>query len=313
MRNFKIIPEPALNTLAFMQDPLFRAIVEEAPDGIFFLHPGSFEILDCNAKAMQLFQVQDKAELIGCQSFSLYDSEPVEFSKNQFIETVNTGREYSQELAFRSLKGNVFWGKTSLRKVETLNGSCIVFRVRMVVDYMNTAEMLSSMTRKTSRVTGHDFFGVLTETLAKCFGISTAMIAKINDSCQEASVIHGWHQGLTLGNLCINLEKSPSANVLKGYTTYYPCNLQDMFPDDPLIRQLELVSYLGTPVFNAKGNVQGLLMLFDGKCMEEIPNSRYILSLFASRCSAELERMETEANYQQQIRSLEAKLGSKIR
>jgi len=288
---------------------LFRVIYDESPEAIFFLHPDSFEIIDCNAKALQLFQAQDKIELAGRESFSLYDSEPVEFSKNLFIDTINKGMEHTQELAFRSLKGNVFWGKTSIRKVDTINGSLIVFRVRMVVDYLKTAEMLASMIKHTSKVTGQDFFCVLTELLSKSFGISTAMVARIDHKSKKAISFHCWHKGLTLGNLSFDLETSPSMNVLKGYTTFYPSNLHNMFPDDKMIRKLELVSYLGAPIFDAAGEVHGLLILMDEKTMEEIPNSRYILSLFASRCGAEFERIETEESYRSRIRELEGRIG----
>jgi len=50
-------------------------------------------------------------------------------------------------------------------------------------------------------------------------------------------------------------------------------------------------SFMGTPVFGVSGEVCGLLVLMDDKPMEEIPNSRYMLSIFASRVGAELERM----------------------
>ena len=145
MRNYKLDKEPFRPGINYKQDALFQAIFEESPDGIFLLHPDNFQILDSNAKAQQLFQVQDKLELTGRQSFSLQESEPVEFSKKIFIDTINSGAEHSQEMAFRSVKGNIFWGRCSIRKVETGQGDIIVFRVRRVVDYLKTAEMLADL------------------------------------------------------------------------------------------------------------------------------------------------------------------------
>ena len=313
MRNYKLYTKTVNTGTINGHDALFRAIFDESPDAIFLLHPSSFVIIDCNAKALQLFQVQEKTDLAGKESFSLYGSEPVEFSKNIFIETINKGMEHTQEMAFRSLKGNIFWGRTSIRRVDTLSGSLIIFRVRRVVDYMKTAEMLSSMIKHTSKATGYTYFTVLTELLSKAFGVCTSLVAKINPATNTATSIHCWHKSQPMENLSFDLKTSPSLNVLKGYTTFYPSNLCEMFPDDTIIRRLGIESYMGTPVFNASGEVCGLLILMDDKPMEEIPNSRYVLSIFASRAGAELERIQVEESYQKQIRELEGEVSSRER
>jgi hypothetical protein len=108
-----------------------------------------------------------------------------------------------------------------------------------------------------------------------------------------------------LENLSFELETSPSLNVLRGYPTFYPSNLKEMFPEDTLIRQLGIEGFLGTPVYCTTGEVCALLILMDDKAMEEIPNSRYILSIFASRAGAELERIQVEESYRYQISELE--------
>ena len=308
MRNYKFYTDQFHPAIINGHDALFRAIFDESPDAIFLLHPGSFQIVDCNAKALQLFESQEKAELAGRDTFSLYDSEPVEFSKNIFIDTINKGMEHSQELAFRSLKGNIFWGRCSIRKVDTARGSLIVFRVRRVVDYMKTAEMLSTMIKQTSKAIGYGYFSVLTELLSKAFGVCTSMVAQLNLESNMATCIHCWHKSQPIENLNFKVETSPSMNVLKGYPTFYPSNLKEMFPDDTIVRQLGIESYLGTPVFNTSGDVDGLLILMDDKIMEEIPNSRYVLSIFASRAGAEFERIQVEESYQRQIRELHSRI-----
>jgi PAS domain S-box-containing protein len=304
MRNHKVYKEAFYPGRINWHDALYQNLFDESPDAIFLLQPDDFMIIDCNIKALQLFQVQDKAELIGMEYFSLYDSEPVEFSKINFIDTINKGMEHSQELAFRTIKGNVFWGRCSIRKVETSQDSLIVFRVRLVVDYMKTAEMLASLVKHTAKVTGYKFFSVLTELLSKSFGVSMTMIARIDPESKTARIIQGWHKTQKIENSSFDLETSSSLNVLKGYTTYYPSNLRELFPEDKFIRKLDMESYLGTPVFNTSGEVCGLLVLMDNQPMEEIPNSRYILALFASRAGAELERIEIEQYYRRQIEKL---------
>jgi PAS domain-containing protein len=97
MRTLKIIQEQSSLIRNHNDDPLFRTVFDESPDAIFLLNSSDFTIIDCNKKALDLFQAQHKNDLISFEVFSLYDAEPVEFSKNQFIETVNCGKEYSHE------------------------------------------------------------------------------------------------------------------------------------------------------------------------------------------------------------------------
>jgi hypothetical protein len=308
MRHYKLYGDLYRPGVFPEQDPLFRVLFNDAPDAVFILQPGNFTVIDCNDKALQLFQVADKSALTGKESFALYDSEPVEFSKNTFIDTINRGMDYSQEMAFRSLKGNVFWGQCSLRKVETPQGPVILFRVRRVVDYMKTAEMMSVLIKQTARVTGLDFFRLLTELLVKSFGVSLAFIARIDPELNRANVLYCWHKKQITDCQSFDLAENPSGNVMRGYTAYYPNNLQEMFPNDLMIRQLGMDSFMGTPVFDVNGEVSGLLVMMDDKPMEEIPNSRYMLSIFASRIGAELERMKIEEAYRKKIEELEAAL-----
>lgn len=304
MRHYKMYGETFRPGFA-QQDALFRIVFDESPDAIFILTPGQFSILDCNAKAIQLFQAKSKSDLAGRESFELYDSEPVEFSKETFIETINKGMDYTQELAFRSLKGNVFWGQCSVRRIDSEKGSVVVFRVRRVVDYMKTAEMLALMVKQTARVTGMEYFRVLTELLAKSFGVRVAFIARVDEQGRMAKIIQCWHGGLEIDCSTFGLEHSPSGNVMHGYTTYYPNNLQEMFPHDNMVQRMKLESFMGTPVFDAAGKVSGMLVMMDDKPMEEIPNSRYMLSIFASRVGAELERMKIEEAYMSKIIELQ--------
>ncbi len=307
MRNYKLISEGVKVPHDHNRDELFQVIFEDSPDAIFLLRPGDFVIIDCNAKALQLFQAVDKQEICGRDSFSLYESEPVEFSKETFIQTIGNGDEHSQELSFRSLKGHIFWGRCSIRQVETNPGPLVVFRVRRVVDYMKTAEMLSTMVKYTSKSTGHKFFAVLSELLAKTFGACTAIIARIDHNTKTAQTLHCWHKNAVIDNFTFDLESSVALNVTRGYPTFYPRNLKEMFPGDSLTGKLGIEGFLGTPVFCAEGNVCGLLLIMDDKPMEEIPNSRYILSLFASRIGAEFERISIEESYRKKIKELESK------
>lgn len=308
MRNFKINKEQYHPGVVAKTDTLFWNIFNESPDAIFLLDPDDFMITDCNHQALQLFQVNDKNDITGKQSFSLYDSEPVEFSRIILVETVNNGMKQTQEVAFRTVKGNVFWGCGTFQKVMTPEGNLVIFRVRRVVDYMMTAEMLSMLVKHTSKVTGDTFLRTITELLAKIFGVSMAQIAKVDHSSQTAETLYYWPECEENHTSRYDFTTGPSMNAVKGYTTFYPSHLRDLFPNDRIIRKLHVESYVGAPIYNTSGVVSGLLVMMDRKPMEEIPNLRFILSLFAARAGAEMERLDVEHQMKEQIRELETRI-----
>jgi signal transduction histidine kinase len=263
---------------------------------------------------LDLFQAQHKNDLVGFQVFNLYDAEPVAFSKNQFIETVNSGQEYTQELAFKTIRGNIFWGRYAVRSIETEYGKIIVYRARRVVDYLKTAEMLSTLVKHTSRVSGIEYFKSITGLLSKAFDARYCIVARLNGTeSLKAITVHCWANGNEKPNFVFSLEGSSSQNVLKGYTTFYPRNLKEMFPGDELIAILGADSYMGSPVFDDKGLVTGMIILMDDKPMEEIPNSRYVLSLLASRAGIEFSRLDSLDHMQKQMNELNLSIQRKDR
>ncbi|MBN1416984.1 MAG: PAS domain-containing protein [Bacteroidales bacterium] len=305
MRKLKILHDSSSLLKTQNDDPIFRTVFDDSPDAIFLLNHSDFTIIDCNKKALDLFQAQHKNDLVSFEVFNLYDAEPVEFSKTQFIETVNSGKEYSHELAFKTIRGNVFWGRYTVKSIETTYGKVIVFRTRRVVDYLKTAEMLSALVKHTSKVSGLDYFKIITDLLSKTFDARFCMVARLCEpGSNKATTIHCWANGAERDNFSFSLEGSSSQNVLKGYTTFYPRNLKDMFPGDELVTTLGAESYMGAPVFNAEGRVTGMIILMDDRPMEEIPNSRYVLSLLASRAGTEIERIDSADQMQWKIEEL---------
>ena len=61
---------------------------------------------------------------------------------------------------------------------------------------------------------------------------------------------------------------------------------------------------MGTPIFGNSGEVTGILAFLSDKPIQEIPNSRYILSIFASRTAAEIQRMRSKEILKEQARDL---------
>ena len=74
----------------------------------------------------------------------------------------------------------------------------------------------------------------------------------------------------------------------------YPDGVQALFPHDALLREMGVESYLGTPLLNPSGGLLGLLVVMDDRPMQEQQRARDLVTIFAARAGAELERLRTE-------------------
>ncbi len=305
MRNFKIYKDQSGFYELKSTDILFHAVFDDSPEAIFLLDGNDFRIFECNRTAVELFQADNKTDLLNLQSFNLYNSEPAEFSKEIIIKKINKGGEYKQELTFRTLKKNIFWGSISKKKVQLNGQMIIILRIKKIIEYIKAAEMLATLIKNTSKLTGELYLRKLTELLANTFETKYSYIARILDNEKyRAETIKFWSDNAISNNFVFNYNGTPCANVMKGYITFYPQNLQEMFPEDQLIAGMGIESFIGAPIYNCKEKPMGMLVLMDDKPMQEKPNSRYILSIFASRAGAELERIYAEELLKKQTQEL---------
>ncbi len=74
----------------------------------------------------------------------------------------------------------------------------------------------------------------------------------------------------------------------------YPRNVQAKFPNAPLLKALDVESYVATPFYNDRGEVLGVLGVMDGKPLENVHLAESLLTIFADRIATEIDRQQTE-------------------
>jgi len=284
--------------------PFFSVLFNESPDAILILDSKDFSILECNEKSLALFETKTKSSLINLSAFRLFDNETVEFSKDVHGTNTNKQEEYTQDLAFRTLKQNVFWGKLSKYSVKVDKQQYLILRISKATDHLKTEETLATLLRGTSKVTGIIFFKELSRLLCNTFHVKYAFVAKVSGKKENLLILESYGPFKNMPPENYKLKNSLVENVLEGYTTFYPTDVQKLFPKDELVKQNNINGFMGTPVFGSSGEVVGIIAFFDDAPIQEIPNSRYLLSIFASRTAAEIQRIRSKEILKEQARKL---------
>ncbi len=163
----------------------------------------------------------------------------------------------------------------------------------------------------TAGVTGSDFFCALVRSIASALQVRFAVVATYLDSPPtRVRTLALWTPDGFADPLEYDLAGTPCAPVVAGKTCIYPANVSVLFPEAKPIQLLGVESYLGIPLLDSSGKVNGHLAVLDTEPMVETDRKVTLLEVFAARTGAELERQRleeelTRANEELEIRVAE--------
>jgi len=147
-----------------------------------------------------------------------------------------------------------------------------------------------------SAVTGEDFFRTMVRHFAAALGVRTAFVAEfLDDRGKRARTIAFLRFGEFTRNIEYDVEGTPCGTVLQGKVRIYPEAVQELFPGDRDLAELNAVSYLGLPLRDSQRRavIGHLVAIHDGPLSPELADDS-LLKIFASRAGAEVERRRIE-------------------
>jgi signal transduction histidine kinase len=120
-------------------------------------------------------------------------------------------------------------------------------------------------------------------------------VGEVAENLESVRTIAMWADGKLVDNVNYELRGTPCEGVIKQDVCYYPSNIQQLFPQDAMLRAMDMQSYLGWPLRDKEGKTMGLIVVLHRRSMgENIGESQSILKVFAARAGVELERVRAE-------------------
>jgi PAS domain S-box-containing protein len=155
---------------------------------------------------------------------------------------------------------------------------------------------LLEITRGVEAVTGEAFFEALVQHFAKVLDTEYVYIGLIEgDDPKLMKTIATCARGQIVDNLEYLLQDTPCWEAIEQRKICcYPRNVQAHFPNAPLLKPLAVESYVAIPFCDSSDTPLGLLGVMDGKPLENVQLVESLLTIFANRIAAELERQQTE-------------------
>jgi PAS domain S-box-containing protein len=113
---------------------LREAIFNESADALFLVDPQTLLTLDCNRRAVELFQANDKSDLIGIEGQSLQRHQFSAKALAAIVSQIQRQGFWSQELEYVTRQGNCFWGNIAAKPITVAEQTFNLVRVTDVTD-----------------------------------------------------------------------------------------------------------------------------------------------------------------------------------
>jgi PAS domain S-box-containing protein len=153
---------------------------------------------------------------------------------------------------------------------------------------------LRAVFEATAGDTGEKFLQTLVRSLAGAIDVQYAFVAEFAGRRDVVRTIALWAKHRFAENVEYALAGTPCQDVVNGGLCHHPNGVCRAFPDDVMLADLHVESYLGVPLLSPGGEVLGHLAVFDERPLPEHSHRFDVFRIFAARAAAELERLRIE-------------------
>ncbi|MEM7556012.1 MAG: histidine kinase dimerization/phosphoacceptor domain -containing protein, partial [Cyanobacteria bacterium P01_A01_bin.84] len=108
---------------------LREAIFNESADAIFLVDQETNLTVDCNRRTLELFEAQDKQQLIDIEAQTLQKHEFTPEEIQIAAEEILNKGFWSKEVEYNTCKGNMFWGNLAVKQINVAQKVMNLIRV----------------------------------------------------------------------------------------------------------------------------------------------------------------------------------------
>jgi PAS domain S-box-containing protein len=279
----------------------FRAIFDGTFQFIGLLDPAGL-IIEANRAALDAIGVK-LTDVVGQPFWATpwwTHSPRLQGQLRQAIDRAATGELVRFEAEHILADGASVFVDFSMNPVLDEAGNVIMLipEGRDISDRKRHEEILQNIALGVSAKTGTAFFQALVEYLTKALGVEFAFICElIPPDRQLIQTIAGYGDGQAVASYEYALKDTPCEQmaVFSQSICAYPQQIQQHFPKDPYLREICAEAYMGLPLFDAAGQILGLINVLSRQPIQDPDFTIQILKIFGARAAAELERQQAEA------------------
>lgn len=153
-------------------------------------------------------------------------------------------------------------------------------------------EIIDSLQLCVSTKLGESFFETLTLQLSRTLKSDFTFIASIDKNIAQTIVLVA--NNTIIANIQYELNDTPCQLVLENNLCVYPNNVDKLFPNDILLKEMGVKGYVGVKLIGSNNNVVGIMVALYKKPIKDQQMALSIMEIMSGRAGAELERLSIE-------------------
>ena len=163
----------------------------------------------------------------------------------------------------------------------------------------------------TAGETGERFFQALVRNLAEAMQVHAAWITEITPARDYLSSLAFWAGDHFVADYEYVIDGTPCEIAIDvPDITHYPDRIQELFPRDPDLKPMGVVSYIGFGLLDTDGTILGHLAAMDRAPMPRDSARENVFRIFAARAGAELRRLSAERHVREREQKMTLLLDS---
>ncbi|MCB9451147.1 MAG: GAF domain-containing protein [Anaerolineaceae bacterium] len=276
-----------------------RSLFEQAQDGMFRgLLDNQF--VEVNPALVWMLGYATKQEVYALDVPQQIYANPEDY-KALCAQLNESGAANNQEIFWRKKDGTLILVTMSIRVVSGRGGikQC-VGEIKEITRTRQIEETLHTITEVTAAVTGTDYFRQLVYALATTLHASYVFVGELI-APEIVQTLAYWEKGAYGENFNYNLHNTPCETVVNNAISYYPRNVQALFPNDVGLKQMGIESYLGTPLFGRDGTPLGVLVVTHDAELDILAWVKPMMQVLAERTGVEIERQRMHHMLQRRL------------
>ncbi|RUO22242.1 histidine kinase [Aliidiomarina iranensis] len=140
-----------------------------------------------------------------------------------------------------------------------------------------------------------DFFDILSQRLAEILSVQHVVISRVDGETQMAYAHSFFSNGQHIAGVEYSLSGTPCEQVSSQTACHYVTNAAHDFPDDQMLVDLQVDSYMGYPLLDRQGDKYGLIAIMADKPFLDADLCLEVLRISGAQVAAELHRRSNES------------------
>ncbi len=127
---------------------IFTSVFNQSSDALFLVNTNNAKIIDCNNKAVELFEFDEKEGFIGKKGYDYEVKSEDHIPLDTLMKASEKGNVY-REVKYKTNKANYFWGDFAAKTIPILEEKIMFVRVTNITDKKEKESKINGLLEET--------------------------------------------------------------------------------------------------------------------------------------------------------------------